>query len=109
MATYPQLDGVGIATPVNETQITQTDGSILRGQVLKSNTLFSIVIVHHLLSVDDVLTLQAFFTANRNTSITTQPFTDGESYAGKLLKEPEVEVVSSDWNKVTQSLLGQRV
>lgn len=108
MATYPDLPA---KTSVKPRQVIKTDiseGGTLRAQDFSAAQTYDLEIMHPWIDAADVATLDAFYQANKNTTITTQNLADGENYDCLLILGPEIVEHNGVYRTARQKLIGVR-
>ena len=109
MATYPDVPTkTRQIKPVNKLKTDISHGGTLRAQDLSATTQYEITLDHPLLTAAQVTTLEDFFTANKNTVITTLALSDGNTYDCLHVHEPEVQNEKGYFARCTQRLIGTR-
>jgi len=106
---YPTLSAQSSTIQeLNRNELQASDGGSLRGQNLNADQYYRVVITHEAILPAEITTLKDYFTANRNTVITTTTLSDQNTYDCLLVTEPVIDDITKTHFKVTWTLEGTR-
>lgn len=104
MANYPNVGRLTAVRPVTQRKVDVSDGGTIRSADYGDKTVFEVEIAHPLIVEADLLTLQAFYDAEKNNTV--QVIHRGVTYDCQFVRDITSEDVSAVYVNASTTLQG---